>query len=530
MTRYGMIVDLNRCVGCQACTIACKHANATPPGVQWRRVLDVEQGSFPDVERLFLVVGCQHCDKPPCVPVCPTGATRQRADGLVTMDYDLCIGCASCAVACPYQARTIVHDMAGYYGTPTPQERKVQHEDRIGVANKCTFCIERIDGSERSGFTPGIDGPATPACALSCNAQAIVFGDFADAGSTVSRLARENRTFQMHAGLGTDPQIRYLYEVETSTPGRAPDPADRDDEAMADPTNPLVGRRQHFWDYRAAMNFVFGGAASGLAIVAWVAHAAGLLDLSTLVPIYLAAAALMAVGLFFVFLKLGRKARFLYVLLRPQTSWMTRETWCVGVFYPAVLAMLVWPHGGVALLAALAAAGFLVCQAGIIHSSKGIPAWRAPLVPWMLIASGLLEGVGLLMLAAAIGVFSASAGLGVALAGLALINAWLWRRYRASAKAEGIGPLSRRELAAVSPWLHLLGHGAPVALYGLSLMAGPAASALSALAGAAAVAGGALWKFWLLRRACHEQGYELPMIPQRGSGRRAAPARLPVAA
>ena len=70
--RWGMVIDLNRCVGCQTCTIACKHANDTSPGVQWRRVLDVEQGTFPDVERLFLVVGCQHCADPPCVPVCPT--------------------------------------------------------------------------------------------------------------------------------------------------------------------------------------------------------------------------------------------------------------------------------------------------------------------------------------------------------------------------------------------------------------------------------------------------------------------------
>ncbi len=92
-TRWGMVVDLNRCVGCQTCTIACKHSNDTPPGVQWRRVLDVERGTFPDVERLFLVTGCQHCAEPPCVPVCPTGATAQRADGLVTMDYDTCIGC-----------------------------------------------------------------------------------------------------------------------------------------------------------------------------------------------------------------------------------------------------------------------------------------------------------------------------------------------------------------------------------------------------------------------------------------------------
>jgi len=137
--RFGMVIDLNSCVGCQTCTIACKHANDTPPGVQWRRVIDVELGTFPNVERLFMVTGCQHCAEPSCVPVCPTGATKQRADGLVTMDYDLCIGCGYCAVACPYQARTIAHEQNWYYGQPTLQEAKVAHDDRIGVAMKCTF-------------------------------------------------------------------------------------------------------------------------------------------------------------------------------------------------------------------------------------------------------------------------------------------------------------------------------------------------------------------------------------------------------
>ena len=105
MTRWAMVADLRRCVGCQTCTAACKHANATPPGVQWRRVIDMEVGEYPDVQRAFVPVGCQHCDEPPCMEVCPSTATKKRADGIVTIDYDLCIGCAYCAVACPYQAR-----------------------------------------------------------------------------------------------------------------------------------------------------------------------------------------------------------------------------------------------------------------------------------------------------------------------------------------------------------------------------------------------------------------------------------------
>ena len=192
-----MTIDINRCVGCQTCTIACKHANDTDPGVQWRSVLDVETGKFPNVERLFLVTGCQHCAEPSCVPVCPTGATKQRADGLVTMDYDICIGCAACAVACPYQARTIVHDKVPYFDEMTIQDDAVRHEDRYGVAQKCTFCISRVDDGLDAGLTPGVDHEATPACASSCITQAIQFGDFNDPDSNVSRLTADKKYFQM---------------------------------------------------------------------------------------------------------------------------------------------------------------------------------------------------------------------------------------------------------------------------------------------------------------------------------------------
>ena len=88
MTKWAMVADLRRCVGCQTCTAACRHANATPPGVQWRRVLDLELGEYPDVKRVFVPVGCMHCDDPPCRDVCPTTATLKRADGIVTIDYD----------------------------------------------------------------------------------------------------------------------------------------------------------------------------------------------------------------------------------------------------------------------------------------------------------------------------------------------------------------------------------------------------------------------------------------------------------
>jgi phenylacetyl-CoA:acceptor oxidoreductase subunit 1 len=527
--RWGMIVDLNRCVGCQTCTIACKHANDTPPGVQWRRVLDVEQGAFPDVQREFLVTGCQHCNDPPCVPVCPTGATRQRADGMVTMDYDLCIGCAYCAVACPYQARTIVHDRDWFYGTETLQEKTVDHPERMGVVQKCTFCVERVDEGLEAGFVPGIDLEYTPACSASCIASAIHFGDFNDPDSNVSMLLAENAAFQMHAQLGTDPQIKYLYETP-AVPGREAEP---DEEAMADPNNPLTGERQAFWDFRAAMNFILGGMGSGLAVLATLLYFGGGVTQSVLLDLFAAAGVFMAVGLFFVFMEIGRKQRFLYVLLRPQSSWMTRETYCVAVFYPSLAADWLWSQPWLHAVIAAAALGFLICQARILYAGKGIPAWRAPLIPWLLLFSGFLEGAGLLALAQLFfgGPMFFQGGVTALAAMLAIAAGMLWIAYRLTARRCGVPPLARREIERVSPLVTVIGHALP--LIGFTLLGDPGSAGyltpLLLAAGLGAVIGGALWKFTVITRAAYQQGFAMPRLPQRGSGKRAAPYRAGVA-
>ncbi|MBI1905677.1 MAG: 4Fe-4S dicluster domain-containing protein [Rhodocyclales bacterium] len=213
MARYVMVVDLRSCVGCQTCTAACRHANATPPGVQWRQVLDIESGEYPDVRRTFMPVGCMHCGNPPCMHVCPSTATYQRDDGLVGINYDLCIGCGYCAVACPYQARHIVHRASFAYGDqPTESEAARFDEKRVSVATKCTFCIDRIDEAKEKGLTPGVHPEVTPACVNSCIAQALHFGDKQDPESNVSQLIKENESFRMHEELGTDPGMYYLWD------------------------------------------------------------------------------------------------------------------------------------------------------------------------------------------------------------------------------------------------------------------------------------------------------------------------------
>ena len=216
MTRYVMIADLRRCVGCQTCTAACRQENATPPGVQWRSVLDIESGEFPDVRRTFVPVGCQHCNDPPCMTVCPTTATGKRDDGVVTLDYDLCIGCGYCIVACPYQARfKITKPKHAFNSHAIANETERFDAGKIGVATKCTFCIDRIDQGIANGLTPGVDPEATPACVNSCIALALYFGDSEDPDSNVSQLLRENEHFRMHEALGTEPNFYYLWEKAT---------------------------------------------------------------------------------------------------------------------------------------------------------------------------------------------------------------------------------------------------------------------------------------------------------------------------
>lgn len=213
MTRWAMVADLESCVGCQTCTAACRHANGTPPGVQWRRVLDIETGEYPDVHRTFVPMGCQHCEDPPCMDVCPTQATQKRPDGIVTIDESLCMGCAYCTLACPYQARSLMRIAKPAYGDKaTDDERARGTEETLAVASKCTFCVDRIDAGLAEGLKPGVDPAATPACVNACIAQALSFGDLDDPASNVSQLLETHDHFRLHEELGTGPGFHYLWD------------------------------------------------------------------------------------------------------------------------------------------------------------------------------------------------------------------------------------------------------------------------------------------------------------------------------
>jgi phenylacetyl-CoA:acceptor oxidoreductase subunit 1 len=212
--RWGMVIDLRRCVGCQTCTIACKQEHGLPAGTFWRFVADCEVGEYPDVRRVFLPMQCMHCAEPPCVPVCPTGASRQRPDGIVWVAYDACVGCGYCATACPYRARHLVHQADTYFATgPTPPELVSARPERHGVMTKCTFCKERVDEGLARGLRPGTDPDATPMCAVACIAGAIVFGDLDDPANQVAQLVAQlvaaGHATPLLPECGTAPSVYY---------------------------------------------------------------------------------------------------------------------------------------------------------------------------------------------------------------------------------------------------------------------------------------------------------------------------------
>ena len=202
MARYGMIIDLKRCVGCYACVMACKAEHITPPKVFWNKVLVEEQGVYPNARMSFLPVLCNQCENPPCETVCPTGATYKRPDGIVAVNQKKCIGCGYCVVACPYQQRTFHEKATGYFEGKglTALEQRGQREHTKGTVTKCDFCHARVAAGK------------VPACVLACPANARIFGDLTNSQSEAALLLGKHSSYRLLTGLGTGPAVYYIPE------------------------------------------------------------------------------------------------------------------------------------------------------------------------------------------------------------------------------------------------------------------------------------------------------------------------------
>jgi molybdopterin-containing oxidoreductase family iron-sulfur binding subunit len=225
MALWGMVIDLDRCTGCQACVMACKAENNVPAVgareaargriVSWMQVL-VEESE----ERVrFLPRPCLQCDDPPCTKVCPVYATYRNPEGIVAQIYARCIGCRFCMAACPYNAKYFNWRR---YQTEAPGQNPDVSVRPKGVVEKCTFCHHRLQKARERALAERRDlapGEYVPACAEACPTRAITFGDLSDPGGEVARLARSPRAFRLGEQLGTKPKVIYLSETEAPRRG-----------------------------------------------------------------------------------------------------------------------------------------------------------------------------------------------------------------------------------------------------------------------------------------------------------------------
>lgn len=197
--RYGMVIDLNRCIGCDACTVACRQTHGTSRGILFAKILKYEVGRYPQARLAFLPLLCMHCAEPPCVEVCPTEATYKRDDGIVVIDEEKCIGCRNCVIACPYGSRDCFKVKETYFERGKTAFEVYHEENHIsGKVEKCDLCVGRLmHGKE-------------PACVAVCPADARIFGDFENRESRVSKLISEKEGIQLNADLGTEPSVYYI--------------------------------------------------------------------------------------------------------------------------------------------------------------------------------------------------------------------------------------------------------------------------------------------------------------------------------
>lgn len=189
-----MVIDLEQCVGCDNCTTACKLDNETGTGIRWGRVVEEESGEFPHVRKIYLPLLCMHCENAECAKVCPTRATYKDERGLVLIDYEKCMGCKYCMVACPYQARYFNEALAPPPGVPVMGDG----DSRKGAVEKCDFCHDRLTAGQQ------------PRCVEACPYDARFFGDRDNPDDPVAKLLREQKAVVLKSEGGFGPSVYYI--------------------------------------------------------------------------------------------------------------------------------------------------------------------------------------------------------------------------------------------------------------------------------------------------------------------------------
>lgn len=409
---YGFVIDNRKCIGCHACTTACKSENEVPLGVNRTWVKYTEKGVFPDTRRYFQVTRCNHCANPPCVFICPTGAMFQRKDGIVEFDNSICIGCKACMQACPYDA---------IYMDPDSH-----------TAAKCHFCAHRTE--------VGLE----PACVVVCPEHAILAGDLDDPHSEIARAIATQQVRVRKPEQGTKPKLFYIDAEESAI---VPTLAAQDsgmlwaewpsNNGQGDWRGPIqIGEgnmagalvrsaaapRETYnvphkipWHWPVPAYLVTKSIGAGMFVIAAAGVALGLLPATPFFTTVAAFIALLFIGLTTLLLiaDLDQPKRFYYMLIKPQwKSWLTRGAFiligfsAVGGLYflgHAAEQLGLWPGGGAlanwliwpgVILAVLSA----VYTAFLFAQAEGRDLWQSTLLPWHLFVQALMAGAAMLLI------------------------------------------------------------------------------------------------------------------------------------
>ena len=413
---YGFVIDNRKCIGCHACSTACKSENEVPLGVNRTWVKSVEIGRYPDVRRTFQVTRCNHCANPPCVRICPTGAMFQRKDGIVEFNNDSCIGCKACMQACPYDA--------------------IHIDPETKTAAKCHFCSHRVE--------IGLE----PACVVVCPEHAIIAGDMDDPASEISQTIAKHQTTVRKPEQGTAPKLLYINghdaalhptavsmpstmaaaEVVTHQHGATRHPGGGVQGVPDGPIQVGTGRiagqmaQLHYnaqhevpWHWPVPAYLVSKGIGAGVFGFLSLGILTGAVAYDSIAVLLGGGLGVLATHITTALLvyDLERPERFLYILFRPQwRSWLTRGAFLLigfstasGLWWGAeLLGWLGWlssPQWLGTVFAALTlplSVGAAVYTAFLFAQAEGRDLWQSPLMPLHLLIQALMMGAGAFLL------------------------------------------------------------------------------------------------------------------------------------
>lgn len=387
--RYGFVIDQDRCIGCHACTVACKEEHQVPIGVFRTWVKYIEKGEFPHTSRHFGVMRCNHCDSAPCTEICPTHALYRRSDGIIDFDNRRCIGCKACMQACPYDALYI--------------------DPNSNTAAKCNFCAHRVENN------------LEPACVIVCPTQAIIAGDLDNPASKVSRIVATQKVSVRKPQKGTEPKLYYVgIEGDLLEPTRLSRQntyafaEQRDHRVKEKDSDPAVTREVYDvahpapWGWKIAAYLWTKSIAAGVMLVA--GRAATVLtfvqtDFNSNIVLPIISLAALALTMLLLVLDLKRPERFLYLLTKSNfRSWLVLGGYILMAYGAATTIWLVQALSGqeissflipITLILAVASAGY---SAFLFAQAKGRELWHSSLFFFHLLIQAMVAGTATLVI------------------------------------------------------------------------------------------------------------------------------------